>query len=72
MQHNIQDKLADKKILPTLLLPQLLGLCLGLDAAQLGLAQNRTLTDSDLRDVQKLLGPVVEDKKKRKKAASAA
>lgn len=56
--------------LPVLLYPQLLGLCLGLDAASLGIAKNQTITEQHVQELQSLLGPPVEQKKKgRKKPA---
>jgi len=72
MQMNIKHKLPDKEILPTVLLPQLLGLCLGLDETRLGLARNQTMTSTDITHLKELLGPPVEDKKKRKKTKAEA
>lgn len=72
MQLNIKNKLPDRKLLPTVLLPQLVGLCLGLDDTQLGLESNQTMSSADISELKMLLGPPVEDKKKRKKAKTAA
>ncbi|SHO49537.1 CoB--CoM heterodisulfide reductase iron-sulfur subunit B family protein [Desulfopila aestuarii] len=57
---------------PVLLYPQLLGLCLGIDAASLGLAQNQTITSQHISNLTALLGPPVEEKKSRKKAKATS
>jgi len=60
------------KILPVLLYPQLLGLCLGIDTATLGITQNSTIEAEDIEKLMGLLGPPVEEKKKRKKKKATA
>lgn len=57
----------EQEILPVLLFPQLLGLCLGLDERELGIMENRTVTDEILQSLSALLGPPAEDKKKKRK-----
>lgn len=69
MQLNIKEKIPQQEVLPVVLLPQLLGLCLGLNENQLGLEQNKTLTSGARQELQALLGPPVEDKKKKRKKA---
>jgi heterodisulfide reductase subunit B len=66
-----QQRLADQAnpILPVLLYPQLLGLCLGIDAQTLGIACNQTITAQDLDRILALLGP--KEEKKNKKSAKA-
>lgn len=64
-QLNIAD--GDDGILPVLLYPQLLGLCLGIDADKLGLVQNSTINNQEVEKVQSSLGPPEEEKKKRKR-----
>jgi heterodisulfide reductase subunit B len=59
-------------ILPVLLVPQLLGLCLGISAQALGIAQNNTITDKHVSSLKELLGPPVEKKKKKRKQKAAA
>ncbi len=59
-------------LLPVLLYPQLLGLCLGIDEKTLGILQNSTISQEDIDKIKALLGPPVEEKKKRgKKKVSA-
>lgn len=60
-----QDK--EHKILPVVLYPQLLGLCLGIAPDLLGLAANKTIKQRHIDQLVSLLGPPVEEKKKRKK-----
>jgi heterodisulfide reductase subunit B len=62
----------DAEALPVLLYPQLLGLCLGIDAATLGIARNQTITDAHVAALIELLGPPVEEKKGRKKVKTEA
>jgi len=57
---------------PVLLYPQLLGLCLGIEPAALGIAENRTISEQHIRAITELLGPPVEEKKSRKKSATTA
>lgn len=64
-QLNISED--SKDILPVLLYPQLLGLCLGISAQELGLDKNSTLTSQDIDKIQSSLGPPEEEKKKRKR-----
>jgi len=73
-QLHMQENTAGQRILPVLLLPQLLGLCLGIDEAELGIRQNSTIGNDEWQQLEKLLGPPVEEKKKkkRKQAAEAA
>jgi heterodisulfide reductase subunit B len=59
----------DYEILPVLLYPQLLGLCLGIDEKILGIEQNSTVNDRVLDQLRGLLGPPVEDKKKKRRSA---
>lgn len=57
---------------PVLLYPQLLGLCLGLDARSLGIAENQTVSEEHVSSLTSLLGPPVEEKKRRRKAKATA
>lgn len=57
-------------LLPVLLLPQLLGLCLGIDDRELGIAENGTMTTTNLQALKARLGPPVEEKKKKAKTAA--
>ena len=66
------ETLGQSTSLPVLLLPQLLGLCLGLGADQLGIRQNRTITAEHLNQLASLLGPPVEEKKKKRAKKAAA
>ncbi len=68
MQLNIRQD--GEKVLPVLLFPQLLGLCLGIDAEALGIEQNKTISPEDIEQLKSLLGPPKEEKKKRKTAAA--
>lgn len=61
-----------EKLLPVLLLPQLLGLCLGIDGRTLGLEQNTTMDKAHVESLQSQLGPVVEKKKRKKPKQKAA
>ncbi len=70
-QKNIQTGAAEEKLLPVLLFPQLLGLCLGLDEQSLGIAKNSTITAEDIQRLNSLLGPPVEEKKKKKAKVAA-
>lgn len=71
-QLNINKDNPDMNSLPVLLLPQLLGLCLGISPGQLGIANNQTITQENISSLQSLLGPPVEEKKKRRKAKAKA
>ncbi len=66
-QINITAEKLDTQLLPVILYPQLLGLCLGIDEGELGLQKNKTLQQSDIDKIKSLLGPPVEEKKKRKR-----
>lgn len=55
-------------ILPVLLYPQILGLCLGIAEEELGINQNRTIQKDHVEKVIASLGPPVEEKKKKKRA----
>jgi heterodisulfide reductase subunit B len=61
-----------EKLLPVLLYPQLLGLCLGIDEQTLGIEQNSTIDADDVPRLKTLLGPPVEEKKRKRKTAAAA
>jgi len=54
-------------ILPVLLFPQLLGLCLGLGEQELGIMENKTFTSELLQSLSAMLGPPEDDTKKKKK-----
>lgn len=71
-QKNIRGETNSDKLLPVLLYPQLLGLCLGIDEPALGINQNSTIAAEDITRLKSLLGPPVEKKKKRKAKAAAA
>ena len=71
-QKNMSGENASKKLLPVLLYPQLLGLCLGIDEQSLGIEQNSTIEADDVQRIKSLLGPPVEEKKKRKKKPAVA
>jgi heterodisulfide reductase subunit B len=71
-QMNETEKNHTSKPLPVLLYPQLLGLCLGIDAQTLGIAQNSTISANDVNSLSSLLGPPEDEKKRRKKAKAAA
>lgn len=64
-QSNIVQE--EKDILPVLLYPQILGLCLGLSAEELGIGLNRTISADDIEKVKSTLGSPVDDKKSKKK-----
>lgn len=71
-QHNLTAQGSGEKLLPVLLYPQLLGLCLGLDEKSLGIEQNSTIAAEDISKLKSLLGPPVEERKKRKKKAKTS
>lgn len=71
-QKNMGGANPSDKILPVLLYPQLLGLCLGIDEQRLGIEQNSTIQTADISHIKSLLGPPVEEKKKRKKKSAVA
>jgi heterodisulfide reductase subunit B len=69
------NTLADRPgatLLPVLLYPQMLGLCLGIDAQTLGITKNSTISADNLVSLQSLLGPPVTEEKKKKKARAEA
>lgn len=70
-QPEIRNQETGKELLPVLLLPQLLGLCLGIDERVLGLAQNTTIEPAHVENLKSLLGPPVEKKKRKKPRAKA-
>lgn len=67
----VQEGLSTAPPLPVLLLPQLLGLCFGIDQALLGIACNATVDATILHGLTTRLGPPEEEKKKRKAAVAA-
>lgn len=71
-QKNMAKANPSAKLLPVLLYPQLLGLCLGIDKEKLGIRKNRTIKAADIEHIQSLLGPPVADKKKKKRKAAVA
>lgn len=71
-QKNLIEDDKNNKLLPVLLYPQLLGLCLGIDEKILGIEQNSTIQPDDIERLKSLLGPPVEEKKRRKKKKVAA
>jgi heterodisulfide reductase subunit B len=69
-----KNMLTDKpgaKLLPVLLYPQLLGLCLGIDEGKLGIARNSTIESKHIEHIKSLLGPPVEEKKKKARSQAA-
>jgi heterodisulfide reductase subunit B len=70
-QKNMSGDNPSEKLLPVLLYPQLLGLCLGIDEKTLGIDQNSTINADDIQRIRSLLGPPVEEKKKKKAAVAA-
>jgi heterodisulfide reductase subunit B len=68
-QLNMRSENSTEKLLPVLLYPQLLGLCLGIDEKTLGIEQNSTINAQDIERIKSLLGPPAEEKKKKKKLA---
>jgi heterodisulfide reductase subunit B len=71
-QKNLPDNNPAQRLLPVLLYPQLLGLCLGIDEKTLGIEQNSTIEQADVEHIKSLLGPPVEEKKKKMKKAAAS
>lgn len=59
-------------ILPVLLYPQMLGLCLGISEEELGITKNQTIKTADFEMVKSCLGSPVEEKKKRRKKKKEA
>lgn len=62
----------NQEVLPVLLLPQLLGLCLGIDDKVLGLEQNSTIAAGHVDRLKSILGPPVEKKKRKKRPQKEA
>ncbi|EKD37541.1 MAG: hypothetical protein ACD_75C01094G0005 [uncultured bacterium] len=71
MQLNMLSTKPGPKLLPVLLLPQLLGLCLGIEEETLGITQNKTITPKNIEHINTLLGPPKEEKKKKKARVTA-
>jgi heterodisulfide reductase subunit B len=71
-QKELAELKNNKEILPVLLFPQLLGLCLGIEPARLGITENKTITAANIDQLLALLGPPEEEKKKRRKKAVTA
>lgn len=71
-QNQLLAESKTENLLPVLLYPQLLGLCLGIDEKTLGIAENSTIDAGDIDKLKSLLGPPVEEKKKRRKKKTAA
>ena len=71
MQKNIISDNSSEPLLPVVLYPQLLGLCLGIDEKLLGIEQNSTIDPTDIQRLKDVLSPPVK-KKKRKKTKVAA
>jgi heterodisulfide reductase subunit B len=71
MQINMLNANPAPELLPVLLLPQLIGLCLGLDEETLGIDRNRTIAQNNIEHINSLLGPPKEEKKKKKARAAA-
>jgi heterodisulfide reductase subunit B len=70
-QKNLLPNVEEATLLPVLLYPQLLGLCLGIDENTLGIGQNNTIAPDDIEYLKSLLGPPVEEKKRRRKKTAA-
>ncbi len=71
MQKTINSGNSSEPLLPVVLYPQLLGLCLGIDEKLLGIEQNSTIDPVDIKRLKDVLSPPVK-KKKRKKAKIAS
>ena len=71
MQKNISSDNPSEPLLPVVLYPQLLGLCLGIDEKVLGIEQNSTIDPADIKRLKDVLSPPAK-KKKRKKSKVAA
>lgn len=70
-QKNMAADQPEATILPVLLFPQILGLCLGIEPRRLGIDRNSTIEKRHIDQINSQLGPPVEEKKKkvRKQAA---
>lgn len=71
-QNDIRGTATKGEILPVLLYPQLLGLCLGIDEKILGIEQNTTISPEHIAGLKSILGPPVEEKKKKRRKKAAA
>lgn len=71
-QINLQGRIQNQQLLPVTLLPQLLGLCLGLEDKTLGIRENRTIESSDIDRLTSLLVPPLKEKKKKVKQKTTA
>jgi len=71
-QKKIAEEDSKHSLLPVLLYPQLLGLCLGMSPEQLGIQENQTIAPPHIEELVSLLGPPVVEKKKRKKKVASA
>lgn len=71
-QPTVRETQENQQVLPVLLLPQLLGLCLGIEEKVLGIGQNNTIESGHLEMLTSMLGPPVEKKKRRKGKQKAA
>jgi len=71
-QPAVRGTRGSQQVLPVLLLPQLLGLCLGIDEKVLGIEQNTTIDAGHIETLTSLLGPPVEKKKRKKSTQKAA
>ena len=71
-QKNLAPETHSGKLLPVLLYPQLLGLCLGVEEKDLGIEENSTIESGDIARLKSLLGPPAQEKKKRRKATKVA
>ena len=70
-QQNMHSENPSDQLLPVLLYPQLLGLCLGIDEKTLGMMQNSTISGDDIERITSLLGPPTEEKKKKSSKVAA-
>ena len=66
-QKNLPGTSTADQLLPVLLYPQILGLCLGIDEKLLGIEQNSTIQAQDIQRIKALFGPPGEEKKKKTK-----
>jgi len=70
-QQHLAAEDPQRKLLPVLLYPQLLGLCLGIDHHLLGIEQNSTISPAEIKALSdRLQVPVEKPKRKQKKAAA--
>jgi len=71
-QPTIRNEQDGLDVLPVLLLPQLLGLCLGIEERVLGLEQNSTIDTGHVDKLKSILGPPVQKKKRKKRKQKEA